>query len=476
MKNNIQRYDIIVIGAGSGGLNVASFFARIKLTVLLIDKSDNRIGGDCLNTGCVPSKALIHVANQVHESQNANRFFMQELQSQVDIKRIMAHIRAKQDFIRQNENPEYLKNKGITYKSGIATFINKNTISLDGVEYTAKKFILATGSRPREFNSPNDNSIPLYTNESIFSINFLPKQFVFIGGGPINCEPGQAFARLGSTVTVLNAGSRILEKETENTSSIVAKEFEKENITIINSVTVKEIQNKKIVYAVSGETTERSVEADAVFIGIGRVLNIEGLGLEKAGIAINENKTKLVVDEYLRTTNKNIFVVGDVAGNYQFTHAAEMHAQTVITNILSPKKKKYNSKHIAWVTYTTPEVATWGITYDEAKKRGSQIIEKDFRNEDRAIVDENQVGNLTLYLDTKDQIIGGTMVAHNAGELAQELILAMSAKLPVRELFKKVYPYPTASRINKQIIAEYMARKLNNTNSTILRILFKYIA
>lgn len=222
----IQKYDIIIIGAGSGGLNVAGFFSRLKLKILLIDKSNKHIGGDCLNTGCVPSKALIHVANQIYEGKLADRFYTTNnvnenksevdsaVKSFVDISKIVSYIKSKQDFIRESENPDYLKNKGIDYISGSTKFLNENTVTVlsnDGIntKYQAKNIILATGSRPRKLSIQNDKSVKEYNNENIFEIKNLPKDFVFIGGGPINCELGQAFSRLGSKVTILNTSTRI---------------------------------------------------------------------------------------------------------------------------------------------------------------------------------------------------------------------------------------------------------------------------
>lgn len=466
-------YDIIIIGAGSGGLNVSGFFSQLKLKVLLIDKGDEHIGGDCLNTGCIPSKALIHVANQINETRNANRFLAMDNHLEVDIKKVTEYILSKQNHIRERENPEYLKNKGIDYISGEAKFVSKNTITLNGSLYTAKNFVLATGSRSRKLSIENDSSLPEYTNENIFTIDFLPKKFVFIGGGPINCEIGQSFSRFGSHVVILNSGKRILEKELEEVSDSIQNTFTHEGIFVTNNTSIIKIADKKVWYTVVGSSELLSVEADAVFVGIGRELNIGNLDLEKGGIQIHESKTRLIVDDYLRTTNPNVYVVGDVAGNYQFTHAAEMHAKVVIKNMIFPFKEKFNAKHIAWVTYTSPEIATFGISNQEARDKGYTILEKQFDHEDRAVVDENENGKLLLYVDKNSYIHGGTMVADNAGEISQELILAMSSRIKLSSLFNKVYSYPTASRINKQIAGDYMRSKLTNKVIWLLRYVYK---
>lgn len=469
MKKNI--FDIIVIGAGSGGLNVSGFFSRLSLKILVIDKAEINIGGDCLNTGCVPSKALIHVANKIFESNDSSRFMVSNIKNEVDIQKVINYVHSKQEIIRKNENSEYLKNKGITFISGDAKFINKNSIELNGEIYSAKNFVLATGSRPKELKIRNDNSIKQYTNENIFNISYLPKNFVFLGGGPISCELGQAFSRLGSKVTIINRGERLLEKETEEVSEKIQDVFEKENITVINNSTVEKIENKKVYYKKINSNEEIPIEADTILMALGRELNIENLELEKAGIKKNIDNTKLLVNEYLQTTNKNIYVVGDVAGNYQFTHASEMHAKVVINNLLSPFKKKFDSQHIAWVTYTSPAVATFGIQKRDAISY--KILSNDFKNDDRAIIDENRNGLIEVYFDEEGCIKGGTMVCENAGEIAQELVLAMSAKIPISKIFEKVYPYPTASRINKSIANKWMERKLTKGRILLLKLLYK---
>lgn len=468
-------YDIIIIGAGSGGLNVAGFFSQLKLRVLLIDKGDEHIGGDCLNTGCVPSKALIHVANQVNETRNASRFLSTENHIEVDIKKVTEYILSKQNHIRKSENPDYLKNKGINYLSGEAKFVDTNTITINGSLYTAKNLVVATGSRARKLSVENDKSLPEYTNETIFSIDFLPKKFVFIGGGPINCELGQVFSRLGSQVTILNSGKRILEKELEEVSTILQKTFTDENIIVTNNTSIIKIEEKKVWYTVAGSEEIVCVEADAVFVGIGRELNIDTLDLEKGSIQLHESKTRLIVDDYLRTTNPHVYVVGDVAGNYQFTHAAEMHAKVVIKNMISPFKEKFDAKNIAWATYTSPQIATFGISKKDAESNGYTILQKEFDHEDRAIVDENEEGKLILYVDKNEYIQGGTMIGENAGEISQELILAMSSRIKLSSLFNKVYPYPTASRINKQIAGDYMRSKLTTKVIWLLRLVYKII-
>ncbi len=324
MKKN--KYDVIVIGAGSGGLNVASFFARIQMSVLLVDKNEESLGGDCLNTGCVPSKALIHIASLCKASRSSHKYGLTS-QSEVDIALIMNEIKRKQGIIRAHENSIALEEKGIDVILGKALFTGRNSVSVNGESFVFKKCVLATGSRARMLDIQNDMSVRMFSNETIFDIDYLPKQFVFIGGGPISCELGQAFARLGSHVTILNTQDRILPRELAATSETLSTSFHNDGITIINNVTITKIQDKKLFYTTDNDETLRELSTDAIFFGIGRVLNIEGLDLENALVETDEKKTKVLVNEYLQTTNPAIYTVGDVAGSFMFTHTLQRNMQ-----------------------------------------------------------------------------------------------------------------------------------------------------
>lgn len=463
-------YDIIVIGAGSGGLNVASFFARLEMKVLLIDKKEETIGGDCLNTGCVPSKTLLHISNSVKAGRDSHRYGITG-SGEVNLRLVMDEIRAKQNHIREHENSEYLKTKGMDVLLGAASFASEKSVLVNGEEYFFKKCIVATGSRARTLTIEHDDSVRMVNNENIFTLDVLPKHFVFLGGGPIGCELGQAFARLGSAVTILNADQKILPREDASVSAILEKQFKEDSITIINNAKIEKIEGGFINYSVGEE--KKSVQADTLFVGIGRVLNIEGLELEKGGVTLDEKKQKLLVDDYLRTTNKNIYAVGDVAGSFMFTHAAEEHARVVINNILSPFKKK-SPKTLAWVTYTTPEVATFGKSETDLQKEGVEYeaLQASFEDEDRAITDDVQEGFVRLYLDKKGHILGGTTVGESAGELNQELLLLHYNNLTIDKLFNKVYPYPTLSRVNKRLVMSYMSKRLTIGGRRLLKVLF----
>lgn len=468
-KNN--TYDVIVIGAGSGGLNVASFCARIGLKTMIVDKSEDHIGGDCLNTGCVPSKTLIAIARSVSKGAR-NASFGLTSQGTLTIQAVTAKIREAQSSIRERENKEYLeKVKNIDVKVGSASFTGRSSISVSGEVFYAKRFVLATGSGPRKLALPNDGSIRMFTNESIFDIEYLPTHFIFIGGGPISCELGQAFSQLGSKVTILQEGDSVLAKEEPWVRAKLTKHLRDDGVNVFTNVKLHEVKEGQVVFDVGGE--KKTIRGDALFIGVGRELITDGLGLSQAGVQLRE-RGGVAVDKYLRTTNKSIFVVGDIAGNYQFTHAAEEHAKVVIHNMLSPFKKKWRGDNFAWVTYTSPQVATFGVTEKEALSNGCRVIKKEYSHNDRAIIDEDREGEIRVYIDEAGHVHGGTVVANNAESVAQLFVTAMTKRLTIKDLFEQVYPYPGSMRIVRDLAGEVLGEGLTEKVKKMLRALFAF--
>lgn len=463
-------YDIIAIGAGSGGLNIAGFMNKAGFKTLLIDKSDKTIGGDCLNFGCVPSKALIHISRLIHNSNSVAEFGVKTT-GKVDIKKVMEYIKSKQEIFRKHESAAWFKSLGMDVALGKAQFAGPNSVKVNNKTYTGKKIVLATGSSPRKLELPGIEKVDYLTNETIFDIDYLPKKFLIIGGGPIGIELGQAFNRLGSEVHILEHGPKFLPKESSEISEVLHKQLEKEGMKFHFNTTPTEFSSSKELIIKNSKGKNETISFDAVLISIGRQINTQGLDLEKADIQMDGRKIK--VNEYLQTTNKNVFCCGDIAGSYQFTHAAELHAGVIISNFFSPIKKKLTNDHLSWVTYTNPEIATFGLNEKQLEERNIEYekLELGFDEDDRAIVDEYTDSKVVLYI-SKDKLVGGSMVAPGAGELFQELVLTNSAKLDIKHLFNKVYPYPTASRINKKIISTYFSKKLTPKAKKILQFLY----
>ncbi len=474
MKKGSDHFDIIVIGAGSGGLNVAGFMNRIGLRVLLIDKKEGNIGGDCLNFGCIPSKAFIHIAREVYAGKKAQKFGF-VTQGAVDIKKVMAYVKEKQAIIRVHENLEHFRSIGMTVLLGTATFSGPRSVTVNGKEYHGKKIIIATGSRPRKLELEGMDHVKVYTNETIFDMETLPSRFVFIGGGPISLEIGQAFAMLGSKVTIIHSGKHLLEKEDLAVGTFMEKELTSMGIELILDAKPLKFEQSSDggELVVVTPTGEKRVKADALFAGIGRVLNIENLELAKADIQLTPSTKQIIIDEYLRTTNHHVFTIGDVAGGLQFTHAAELHASTLISNFFYPFKKKLNVDSFGWVTYTSPEVATFGLSADTLKKRQIKYEEvfSSLLADDQAIVDESH-GFLKLFVDPHGKLLGGTLIAPQAGEIIGELLLAKSKGLTMGDLFNRVAPYPTAARIIRKTAGMYQSQKLTSKVKKILRFLW----
>ncbi|MGS0748776.1 dihydrolipoyl dehydrogenase family protein [Halpernia sp. GG3] len=471
------KYDVIVIGAGSGGLTVGLFMAKTGFKVLMVSKSDQDIGGDCLNDGCVPSKALIHVAKIAHNAREASNFGL-EVSGKINIKKATDYIFQRQEIIRKHENAEWLREQKVDVALGEARFSGKNEVEVAGKKFSAKKIVIATGSSPKKLKVSGVEKIEYYDNESIFNIEELPENLLVIGGGPIGIEISQAMSRLGSKVTVIQHGDSILENDNKDLTEILKIQLEKEGIDFIMNAKVEEFITANTALLKVNKSESKEVDFDGVFVAVGRELNLESLNLKSAGIEVRDNK--IVKDQYLRTTNKNVYLCGDIAGDLMFSHAAEFHGRILLNNFFSPLKKKFDNKNMSWVTFTEPQLATFGFNEKQLKEKGLSYskLQQDFKDDDRAVVGNYQYSKLVLYISkgglfTKEKILGGSMVAPNAGDLIQELILANTSNLSINSIFNKIYPYPVASRINQQIITNYKEKSLTETVNKLLQTAFK---
>lgn len=472
-----KTFDIIIVGAGSGGLSVGLFMSKAGFKVLMVSKSDKDIGGDCLNDGCVPSKALIHLSRIAHSAKLASQLGL-EISGKVDIKKAMNYVYGKQEIIRVHENAQWLQEHGVEVALGLARFTGKNEIQVNDKKYIAKKIVIATGSAPRKLKVPGIEKVRYYDNESIFHITELPQRLLVIGGGPIGIEIAQAMNCLGSKVTVVQHADRILEHDDLKVTTILLQQLKKEGVDFFFNAAVDHFisSNEAIIKLKDGKT--ENFQFDAVFVAIGRELNLKPLQLNNAGIRFKDGKIE--VDKYLRATNKNVFVCGDVAGNLQFSHAAEFHARILLNNFFSPFNKKLNNDNMSWVTFTNPELATFGLDEKQLKERNIfyKKLEQNFDEDHRAVVDNYQYGKIILYISKggffqKEKILGGTMLAPHAGELIQELVLANSNKLSVNSIFNKIYAYPVASRINQQTIVKHKEESLTGTIKKLLQVAYK---
>ena len=457
-----NKYDIIIIGGGSAGLGAIGMAQKLGWKPLLIDKEEAHIGGDCLNFGCVPSKAIIHVAKQFYGAKKATAYGTVK-EGKADMEKVLAYIHSKQAVIRAHENAAYFRKQGVAIEIGTASFVNGNTIAVGDKQFTAPRILLATGSKPRMIPFKGLEQVEHYTNETLFyKMKKLPDRLLVIGGGAIGCEMGQTFQRLGSQVTIVNRGERILKAEREDSSKILAQQFEAEGIQIIKNSSLKEFTDAHTAIIENKAKEQSTLKFDAVLFAIGRVLNYDDLNLAAGGVKTNE-RGRLIINDYLQTTNKNVYVAGDAAGMYKFSHGAEKHIKLLTHNFTHLFKKKHAINNLSWVTFTDPEVATFGLTEKQLKEQGKNYWRQDqsFHKDDRAIVGEFDYGKVTLFLSpkrpwSKRKILGGSIIAPNAGELIQELLLAANEKVPAKAIYEKLYAYPVASRINQQTIMGVM--------------------
>jgi pyruvate/2-oxoglutarate dehydrogenase complex dihydrolipoamide dehydrogenase (E3) component len=472
-----KHYDIIVIGAGSGGLGVSLFMAKVGLKTLLIDKTDEAIGGDCLNYGCVPSKALLHLSRIVQRANEAAGIGLR-MTGNPDLIKAMEYVKSKQNIIRKHENAAFLRRQGMDVVLGNASFSDSQSVKVNEVVYKGKKIVLATGSRPASLKVPGIENVRQYNNESIFDIQDLPKRLLIVGAGPIGIEIGQAMQRLGSEVTVIDRGPNILLHDDPAVTDVLFDRLKREGMRFIPESEVVEFKSptEATIRKKSGKITQELF--DAVFVAIGRTLDLDNLGLENAGIKVQHGR--ITVNKYLQTTNKHVFLCGDIAGSLKFSHAAEQHARLLLNNLFSPFKKRLDNSHMSWVTFTDPEVATFGLQETTLKKQRFfyERIVMDFTEDDRAVVDDNTYGKLILFLTKptlfrKQKILGGSVVAPAAGELVQELILANTEGLGINSIFNKIYPYPVASRVNQLLIVKYKESLLTDGLKKILRVTYR---
>ncbi|MEL6391126.1 MAG: NAD(P)/FAD-dependent oxidoreductase [Bacteroidota bacterium] len=450
-------HDLIVIGAGAGGLGAAGFGGLIGLKVALIDKSAKNFGGDCLNYGCIPSKALLHIASQFAGGKSAERFGAQ-FSGKADFTKIMDHVHNLQDVIRAHESPEYMREQyGLETIIGHAKFVGPRSVEVNDQVLSAPKIVLATGSKARELKIPGIEQVKLYDNEGLFwSLNELPEHLLVIGGGPIGCEMGQAFRRLGSRVTIVNLGSRLLAKDPAPMGNILQDCLEREGVEIRNETEVAAFTSPGTADLL--DHTDGSIQEitfSHVLNAAGRKVVTEGLALEKADIRVDDGR--MVTNDRYRTTNRNVFAVGDALGREQFSHGAEKHNIDLWNNLLSPIKKSHRLKHFSWVTFTDPQVASFGWTEADLKAEGTdfEVVDQPFDKDDRAIAAEYRYGLLRLYLGKgsairSPKILGGCMIAPQAGEIIQELLLLNQQGKSLSALTQKIYAYPVASRINQK--------------------------
>jgi dihydrolipoamide dehydrogenase len=436
------QYDMTIIGGGSGGLTAARLAASLGANVLLIDKE--RLGGDCLYTGCVPSKSLIHVARIVHQAKNAAKLGLVPANLEVDVAKINNHIQAVIGKVAESEK---VYTEGVKVEFGGVSFKSATELTLNRETFSSRNTLISTGSRPLVPKFEGLEEAGYLTNEDVFHLMSLPSSLVIVGGGPIGVELGQAFRRLGTDVTIIEGLDRILPKEDSEVSDILTDVLRSEGIKVVTNAqftNAKREGNKKIVEAKQGEQ-RLAIEADEILLTLGRQPNIEGLNLEAARIMYSNKGIK--VNEYLQTSTPNIFAIGDVVGEYFFTHVAAYQAGIAVRNALVPiGKKKVDYRVVPWCIFTDPEIARVGLTSDEAENlhKETRIVTFPVANIDRAQAENATTGFIKLVLaGKKEEIVGAHMVCAHAGELLGELALVVQHHLTINDILDTIHAYPT---------------------------------
>ena len=470
MKYN---YDFIVIGAGSAGLTLASASASLGAKVLLIEK--NKMGGDCLNTGCVPSKAFLKFSHTIKELEKINKLGMNFELNKINFKSVMTHVANSIKSIEPKDSKKRYTELGVNVVFGSAKFHDKHSISINDKIYTGKNIVIATGSRPFLPKVKGLDINEVLTSENIFELTTQPKKLLILGGGPIGLELGQGFAKLKTEVFVVDRSSAIFKNDEPEVGNILKESLEKDGITFyLNSQIIEVTKNNDgydVLISKDGETI--SVCVDKILISSGRKPNTEDLGLDKVGIQTNK-RGYVNTDLKMKTNIKNIYACGDITGNFGFTHMAGYEASVVIRNAIFKFPYKADYSKVAWTTYTSPEVAHTGLTEKMAKdtnKYGSHLFLK-FDNSDRFIIEDETEGFLKVILDSKGIVIGATIVSDNSSELIHTLSILIAKKLKVTELLNLIVPYPMRGDILKELAFMKSKEMLTPFSKSLIKNIF----
>jgi pyruvate/2-oxoglutarate dehydrogenase complex dihydrolipoamide dehydrogenase (E3) component len=456
----MKDYDICVIGAGSAGLVAATTANQLGAKTVLVEK--NKIGGECLHSGCVPSKTFLHSANIYYYAKNSTIFGLPSWKiEEPDLTKIMEHVKSVIESIYQHENKEVFEDIGIDVFIGKSEFISNRKLKINNKEIFSKFFIICTGSSPRIPYIEGLENVAYYTNENFWYMEKIPKKTLIVGAGPIGIELGQALSRIGSEVHIAMRSNKILKKEDRKISEEMKKILHDENIKFLRNTSITKFSKKEkqiiiVEYEQNGE--KKQIEIEALVIATGRKPNISELKLDRAGV--ESNNKGIIVDNQMKTSADNIYACGDVIGKYLFTHAASRYAEIAVNNILRQEKIKIDKIVMPWVIFTDPEIAHVGLTEQEARTKYEDIkILSANATLDRFQTENKIKGFIKIILDNREKIIGGHILAAHAGEYIQNLTLAIQNGISVKEFAETIFPYPTFSEIIKMAFARYVFQK-----------------
>jgi len=458
--------DLCVIGAGAGGLSVAAAAAAFGASVVLIEKG--KLGGDCLYSGCVPSKALIAAAKHAYAIARAGQFGLTAAPPEADFAKVHAHVQDIIAAIAPNDSKQRFTGLGVRVLAGVGRFKNRRTVAVDDIEIKARRFVIATGSSPAVPEIAGLADVAFHTNETVFDLKVRPEHLIVVGAGPTGLELAQAFRRLGAVVTVLDAATPLAREDPE-CAAVVVNGLRDEGIDLRSGIEVVRVEARdggiavavRTTSAAEGETaSEITISGTHLLLATGRRANIEELALDNA--RIKRDGGAIRVDESLKTSNKRVYGIGDVTGHAQFTHVANYHAGIVIRSALFRQPAKLNEHVIPRVTFTDPELAHVGLTEAQARRqrRVIRVLRWPYHENDRAQAERTTTGHIKVVTDRRGEILGASIVGAGAGELITAWTLAVTEGLNIRAMAGIVVPYPTLAEIGKRAAITYFTPTL----------------
>ncbi len=472
------RYNLVVLGGGTAGLVAAAGAAGMGARVALIERQ--LMGGDCLNVGCVPSKAIIRSAHAAHDIRTAGRFGIRaEGDVEVAFAAGMERMRRIRSGISSNDAAKrFTEHYGIDIYFGAARFTGRDAVEVDGTTLRFAKAVIATGARAAVPPIPGLAEAGFLTNHNVFNLTEQPRRLAVVGGGPIGSELAQTFARLGTQVTIIEQSGQFLQREDQDAAEILRASIERDGVVVRLSTSLERVEkvgDDKVLILETANGEER-ITVDAILVGVGRTPNVEGLDLEVAGVEYDRRGVK--INDFLQTTNKRIYASGDICLPYKFTHTADATSRAVIQNALFPGPKKRLSRFIIpWCTYTDPEIAHVGLYSHQAEEKGITLdtYEVEMADVDRAITDGDTEGFLKIHCKKgTDTIVGATIVARHAGEMISEITTAMVAGMGLGSFSGVIHPYPTQAEVIRKAADAYNRTKLTPTAGKILKKWFSW--
>jgi pyruvate/2-oxoglutarate dehydrogenase complex dihydrolipoamide dehydrogenase (E3) component len=458
----MEKFDVIIIGGGPAGLVASKILVAFGKKTAIVERA--KLGGDCTHSGCVPSKTLLKSAKAYYDAKNITKYGLSSNEISIDTTNVLSHVRSVVDEIYSHEIPEIFEKAGVNIIEGSASFINKSEIDVNGKTYYSSKFIIATGARAQIPNIEGLKDISYLTNENIFLQEKIPESLIVIGTGAIGIEMATAFNRLGSKVTILSRSNGILKSSDEELSEILLEQLKKENIDFFGNVSFEKVSENSGVktIVVKQNSEEKIINAQEILIATGRAPNVD-LDLDNASVVFDDKGIK--VNEYLQSSNENIYAIGDVSTKYKFTHIAEQEAIVSASNIALPINKKMSYDNIGWCVYSDPELAQIGLTPKDANEQYHEDVQTykfEYKNSDRGYTDVDKIGLIKVSVLKNGKIVGASILGSRAGELIHQLQLAKTFDITFDKLSKMVYLYPTYADIIKQPAKQFYINKLLN--------------